>query len=151
MNNNNSVSRNTKRFTQGSHRTCSPQQTLAKAKGHMAAMGITRIANVTGLDNIGIDVVTVCRPQSKAISVAQGKGHNLDAAKASGLMEAIETYHGEYISLPVRIASFNELKSQYLVADVRQLPSLTISKFHDELTTLWIAGEDIISNQTCYV
>ncbi len=37
-------------------------------------MGITRIANVTGLDNIGIPVVMVCRPNSQAFLYRKGKG-----------------------------------------------------------------------------
>ena len=58
-------------------------------------MGITRIANLTGLDRLGIPVVGVFRPNSKSVAVAQGKGLDLDAAKASGLMEAVETFHAE--------------------------------------------------------
>lgn len=142
---------NSKQFTQGCHRICLPEETLAKASPHMAEMGITRIANVTGLDNIGIDVVTVCRPLSKAISVAQGKGLSPAAAKASGLMEAIETYHGEHIEKDVRLATYNALKDKYPVVDVNGLPKLSVSRFNPELKTLWIEGQDIVSDSPCYV
>ena len=47
-------------------------------------MGITRIANVTGLDRIGIPVVMVVRPNARSVAVSQGKGLTLAAAKASG-------------------------------------------------------------------
>ena len=72
-------------------------------------MGITRVANVTGLDRIGIPVVMVCRPNSRSIAVSQGKGLDLDAARASGLMEAVETYHAERIELPLKLASLRDL------------------------------------------
>ncbi len=59
----------------------------------MSAMGITRIADVTGLDTIDIPVVMVSRPNSRSVSVSQGKGCTLAAAKASGLMESVEGFH----------------------------------------------------------
>ena len=68
-------------------------------------MGITRLADVTGLDYIGIPVIMACRPNSRALSVAQGKGLDLDAARTSGFMEAAETFHGEHIDLPVPVAA----------------------------------------------
>ena len=54
-------------------------------------MGITRIANVTGLDRTGIPVVMVVRPNARSVAVSQGKGLTLAAAKASGVMEAAES------------------------------------------------------------
>ncbi len=59
--------------------------------GPLAVMGISRVTNVTGLDTVGIPLVMVCRPNSRSISVSQGKGCDLDAAKASGVMESVET------------------------------------------------------------
>ena len=66
-----------KQYRLGTHRTVSPEATLARVAPHLNEMGITRIANVTGLDDIGIPVVMVCRPNSRSISVAQGKGVDL--------------------------------------------------------------------------
>ncbi len=51
-----------KSYREGTHRTVSPTETLARAGRFMPDLGITRIANVTGLDRIGIPVVMVCRP-----------------------------------------------------------------------------------------
>jgi ribosomal protein S12 methylthiotransferase accessory factor len=51
----------------GTHRIQSPEKTLAFVKPFMEAMGITRIADVTGLDTIGIPVVMVCRPNSRSV------------------------------------------------------------------------------------
>src|SRR5207244_5110666 len=100
----------TEHFHSGTHRTIVPEETLRKVRPLMPVMGITRIANVTGLDCIGIPVVMVCRPNSRALAVAQGKGLDLDAAKASGLMESVEAYHAERITLPLKLASQEELR-----------------------------------------
>ena len=78
-----------KSFYRGTHRLVAPEQTLARVSRLMPVMGITRIANVTGLDRIGVPVVMVCRPNSRSLSVSQGKGVDLLAAKASGLMESL--------------------------------------------------------------
>ena len=43
-----------KAYRRGTHRTVDPATTLARAQPHLASMGITRVANVTGLDRIGV-------------------------------------------------------------------------------------------------
>jgi len=140
-----------KEHFQGSHRQCSPIETFNKISPMMQAMGITRVANITGLDHIGIPVVTVCRPQSCAVSVAQGKGLDLISAKVSGVMEAIETYHGEHIELPLRLASYNQLKAKHQVVDVSQLAKSSFSEFSLDLPILWIESTDLISNSALFV
>ncbi|HSB67827.1 MAG TPA: hypothetical protein VLT62_00645, partial [Candidatus Methylomirabilis sp.] len=53
-----------KGYRDGTHRLTIPEETLARVRPHLAAMGVTRVANITGLDRIGIPVVMVCRPNS---------------------------------------------------------------------------------------
>ena len=79
-----------KAFRQGTHRTCSPGETVRRVAPFLRTLGITRVANVTGLDYVGIPVVMSVRPNSCNLSVYQGKGVTLDAAKASAVMEAYE-------------------------------------------------------------
>jgi len=109
----------------------------------MSRVGITRVANVTGLDVIGIPVVAVYRPNSRSLAVFQGKGLDLDAARASGVMEAIEAYHAEHVVAPLRLASWREISGTAPVIDVSALPRLTISTFHPDRQTLWIEGQDL--------
>ena len=80
-----------KRLLSGSHRTCSVQETLARILPIKHRFGISRVANVTGLDHIGLPVVIAVRPNARSIAISQGKGRTLDHAKASAVMEAIET------------------------------------------------------------
>jgi ribosomal protein S12 methylthiotransferase accessory factor len=133
-----------KAYREGAHRTVSPAQTLARAGRFMADLGITRIANVTGLDRIGIPVVMVCRPNSRSIAVSQGKGPDLDSAKASGLMEAVETFHAEHITLPLAYGGYRELGATRPLVDVSGLPVVVGSRFHDHFPMLWIEGEDLL-------
>ena len=114
-------------------------------------MGITRVANVTGLDTIGLPVVMVCRPNSRSIAVSQGKGLTLPAAKASGLMESVEGYHAERIALPLKLASYEELRYTHNVIDVSLLPQPQIGVFHPNLPLLWIEGHDLLQDIRVWV
>jgi YcaO-like protein with predicted kinase domain len=114
-------------------------------------MGITRIANVTGLDTIGIPVVMVCRPNSRSVSVSQGKGLTLAAAKASGVMESVEGYHAEHITLPLKYSSYEELRYSHRVADPEDLPQTRNSLFHPNLSMLWIETHDLTTQEPVWL
>jgi ribosomal protein S12 methylthiotransferase accessory factor YcaO len=46
-------------------RACTPEETLERVRPLLPALGITRIANVTGLDMVGIPVAAACRPNAR--------------------------------------------------------------------------------------
>ena len=138
-------------FTKGTHRLVPPEETVARVSRFMPVMGITRIANVTGLDKIGIPVVMVCRPNSRSVSVSQGKGANLAAAKASGLMESIESYHAERITLPLKCASYEDLRYTHRMIDIERLPRRTDSRFTPHSQLLWIEGRNLFDDQALWI
>ncbi|WP_394830090.1 YcaO-like family protein [Pendulispora rubella] len=140
-----------KGYSAGTHRTVAPAETLARVRRLMPVFGITRIANVTGLDRVGIPVVMVCRPNARSLAVSQGKGLDLDAAKASGLMESVEVWHAERVQLPLRLASLNELRYEHTVADVARLPRAAGGAFHDHARLLWVEGTDLLSSAGTFV
>ncbi len=140
-----------KAYRMGTHRAVSPEQTLERIRPFFAAMGITRLANITGLDDIGIPVVTACRPNAKAVAVSQGKGVTLAAAKASAAMEAIETYHAENIQLPLKFCRYSELVATHTVVDVSYLPQMDIEPFAPNANRLWVKGVQLQSNRHIYV
>ncbi|MEU7046596.1 YcaO-like family protein [Streptomyces varsoviensis] len=84
-----------KAYFDGTHRTRHPDETWEAIRPLLMAYGITRVADVTGLDDLGIPVTMAVRPLARTLSVAQGKGATLAAARVSGAMEAIEAWHGE--------------------------------------------------------
>jgi ribosomal protein S12 methylthiotransferase accessory factor len=133
-----------KGFTDSTHRLIPPEETLARVRRFLPVMGITRIANVTGLDTVGIPVVMVCRPNSRSVSVSQGKGFDLAAAKASGVMESIESYHAERIDLPLKLGGYEDLRYQNPMIEVARLPRLADSRFTPHTQLLWIEGEDLL-------
>ena len=137
-----------KGYRLGTHRLIAPGDTVTRVRPHMAMMGITRIANVTGLDRIGVPVVMVTRPNSRSIAVSQGKGLDLDSARASGLMEAVENWHAERIELPLRLGSLEDWHRRPAVADMDALPKVRGGRYHPGRTLLWIEAADLIGGGT---
>jgi len=128
-----------------------PRQTVERLRPLLPAMGITRIANVTGLDYLDIPVVMVARPNARTLAVTQGKGVDLDHAKASGVMEAVESFHGERIDQPLKLLTYNEIARRHSVLDPLRLPSVPDSLYDPNLPILWIEGLDLISRRRIWL
>jgi YcaO-like protein with predicted kinase domain len=136
-----------KGFTAGTHRLVAPEVTVERILARRAEYGITRVADVTGLDHIGIPVVAVYRPNARSLVTAQGKGVTLAAAKASGLMEAVEAFHAERVKLPLRYASYRELRGEQAVVDPWALPRTRASRFHEDAQILWVSAWDMMGRE----
>jgi len=146
-----STQRTPKVLRDGTHRSQGLDETLTRVLRFAPVMGITRVANVTGLDPVGIPVVMVCRPNSRSVAVSQGKGINLASARASGLMEAAELYHAETMTVPLRLCTYEELRYQNNVVAVDELPRGAGSRFHPNLRLPWCEGSDLLSGENMFV
>lgn len=135
----------------GTNRVLDFAETLDAIQPLLPLFGITRVANITGLDHLGIPVAVASRPNSRSLSVSQGKGLTLTAAKVSALMESIESWHAERIDLPIRLTSAASLRASRHTVECARLPQLTISRYHDHLRLPWIEGVDIVSEQPMWV
>ena len=64
-----------KKYRDDTHRAVPPEETLRAAEAKLPAAGITRVADITDLDRIGIPVFSSIRPMADrgAISVYNGK------------------------------------------------------------------------------
>jgi YcaO-like protein with predicted kinase domain len=138
-----------KGFWQGTHRTVSPADTLKRVRPYARRMGITRLGNVTGLDRIGIPVAVAVRPNSRSVSVSQGKGLDLIQAMASALMEATEGFHAEEVG-ECRRAAYRELAADRAVVDPERLCS-TGRSFDIDRTISWLEGFDLLQQEPCWV
>ncbi len=132
-----------KAYYEGTHRLTRPDETIARIRPLLATFGITRVANLTGLDRTGVPVVMVCRPNARSSAVFHGKGMDLGAAKASGLMEAVETWHAERVALPLRFAALGEFGRP--TVEIEGLPRRPSSVFDPDRPILWIEGDELIS------
>jgi YcaO-like protein with predicted kinase domain len=77
---------------------------------HVATrIGVSRLADVTGLDRVGLPVVAAIRPLSRNLTVTFGKGLTRADARMSAVMEAAELYFSERPPSPLVKAAFSEL------------------------------------------
>lgn len=134
----------------GTHRTRPPEQTWREVKPLLAGFGITRVADVTGLDDLGIPVTMAVRPLARTLSVAQGKGVTLDAARVSGAMEAIEVWHAERALPPVSLAQAPaaDLDLPYAVVELEQHPGSLLT---DRVRMDWISARSALDGAETFV
>ena len=136
-----------KRLFAGSHRTRVPVETLEQLLPIKHRFGITRVANVTGLDRIGLPVVLATRPNSRSVAVSQGKGTSLEAAKASAVMEAIELWHAENFLRPMIYASNSEIEQSGRVIDVSRLPRVKDGRYSEYLRMHWVESSNLVTGE----
>lgn len=140
------VHRAAKRFFLGTHRTATPEETLARIRPHLRRCGITRLAEVTGLDRIGIHTVLAQRPNSPTLSNSAGKGFSLAAATVSAAMEGIELHHAETLTLPFVECSWNELPADGRIP-VERLPGTRHGAFQPDRAEHWVWGWDLMAGR----
>ncbi|AGT10948.1 YcaO-like family protein [Paracoccus aminophilus] len=140
-----------KAYFDGTHRLCEPAETIARVTPHLARMGITRVADITGLDRIGLPVSVAIRPNARALSTSQGKGRTREAAQASALMESIEGWHGERISLPLRIESWNTMASERDLPDPLAFGLRADAHLDPALPLVWAKVWDLMTESPAWV
>jgi YcaO-like protein with predicted kinase domain len=139
-----------KTYRAGTDRVVSPEATFERVAPLFPMFGITRVADVTGLDRVGISVVMVVRPNARSLSVAQGKGVDIAAARASGIMESMESWHAERIDLPLRLGSVADLRSSSRLV-FEKLPRRQGAPFSTDTQLLWTAGRELSSGEAVLV
>lgn len=130
----------------GTQRTVTAEETVARAQPVAKALGVTRLADITGLDRIGIPAWSAIVPCSDdGLSVYNGKGVRAIDAKAGALMEAIERQTALKTRLPLVIGSFEELRQTSEVLDPKDLNEIPAPDYSPTRTYCWVAGRELIS------
>jgi YcaO-like protein with predicted kinase domain len=142
--------RKAKTVLSGTHRVCSPEETLARIQPFLSSIGITRVADVTHLDDLGLPVIQAVRPNSRNLAVSQGKGITKALAAASALMEAIELWHAEEPLLPARWEEIGTLQPSLPYS----LYDLNLSEqhlLHDALRLEWFPARILGNGEETYI
>jgi len=138
-----------KRYKDDTHRALPPEETMARAEAKMPAAGITRVADITNLDRIGIPVFSSIRPMADrgAISVYNGKGATPTEARVSAMMEGLERYSAEVRDRKLTIARFSEMEGMALNPADLILPANADA----EAEIPWTLGWDIMNDEEIMV
>ena len=108
------------------------------------AQGMTRLAEVTGFDRLGMPVFQAVRPQALSLSVSQGKGRGRRQARISACMEALELAAAEQVGATesaAPTAPTRHLWNRHLPADALLA----------ETPIAWIAATDMLAGKACPV
>ena len=140
----------------GTHRVIAPKQTIENNKDKLKTAGITRIADITDLDRIGIPIYTAIRPTAEdgAISIYGGKGISKDHAKASAMMEGFERYSAEKQGNDETvIANMDEISDfgNYIDPVSLNLPKDFKKDNLGSMQIEWSVSKDLISGEEYYV
>lgn len=84
-------------------------ETYLLARAAAARAGVTRLADIGGLAGLGLPVFQAVRPFARSLTVSQGKGGSVLAAKVSALLEAAELACAEDLPRPVALAALETL------------------------------------------
>lgn len=129
---------------EGIVRSFFPAETLkiAVAIGHR--IGVTRVANVTHLDQVGIPVALAIRPNGCLLSVSQGKGLTQELANISALMESIELWHAENLPAAPYFERYDAKASLRFLRPSHLANSCFSSKILDHSFLDWQEGFDLL-------
>lgn len=143
-----------KRYTADGHRTVDPAETLRRIEPLMKSAGITRVADITDLDRIGIPVFSAIRPsaESGAVSVYNGKGLTKEEAKVSAIMEGVERYCAEVRGFNIVRKGVEEFTGTQNAVNPIDLILTPASAFHlNRQPVAWAKGTELNTMEDMWV
>ncbi len=150
------------KYIEGTQRVSKPEITLAITTKLLPRIGVTRIANITDLDRVGIPVFSAIRPSAAAgaISIYSGKGANETNARISAIMESFERCLAEQPEVSVNLPgiplnterasdTYESLSESYptLYPDTLLLPK----PFSGFTSLEWVMGFDLMNDIEVFV
>jgi YcaO-like protein with predicted kinase domain len=140
-----------KRYTLGTHRVRPPEETWEWIAPAARRAGVTRVADVTRLDVLGIPVWQAIRPASRNLSVSQGKAVTAVGAKVSAVMEAVELWHAEDLGhVPQTVAPLREMRFASRV-DESLLPWRPDAARLERLPLAWVRADSLAGGRHAWL
>ncbi len=133
------------RHRAGTYRAVSPAVTWSMISSRLHIFGITRVAEVTGLDEIGIPVFVAYRPDTKTVSVSIGTGLDPMQARVSAAMESVEVWHVENVARePEFRGTAADIRPPY---DLRALNIAPHSPLTEHCVLDWVTGTGLLTGR----
>lgn len=148
-------------YLEGTQRVYDEATTLENTKDQIKKIGVTRIADITNLDRLGIPIFSAIRPSAAkgAISIYSGKGSTQQRARISAIMESFERCLAERPGLNVNIAgdiSAPSLVESYASAiekcDALDPKTLLLPQPYIPQSLLeWVGAYDLMNGEEVFV
>src|SRR6185312_9887968 len=145
--------RETKYSLSGVERTVRPGVTIKRARAVLEAIGVTKVADVTDLDRVGIPNFMTVRPHDRGpgLSYYNGKGRTVADAHAGALMEAIERHAGERYDGRIVRSSYYNLRDEHVCVDPLEIQAPLIGGYSEDLLLEWASGFDLLGRRPIFV
>lgn len=116
----------------------------------LSQVGITRVADITRLDDSGLHVHQAVRPASRNVAVSQGKGISAAASRVSATMESLEAFHAERIDTPTEEATVAEMAAE-TGWSAALLPLPPGSVLHDGTRLRWLPARSLLHDHSSWM
>ncbi|MFV2104192.1 YcaO-like family protein [Micromonospora sp. LOL_024] len=130
----------------GFARTATPEETMCRIEPLLPHLGISRVADITRLDELALPTHVAYRPAGRTLAVSIGIGPGSAQSWVSAVMESLETWHAENLRPPVACrTAARELDLPY---DVRSLNLARRSPLTTATTLDWVTARGVLSGAT---
>jgi ribosomal protein S12 methylthiotransferase accessory factor len=148
-------------YLEGTQRVYDEVTTLEKTKDQVKKIGVTRIADITNLDRLGIPIFSAIRPSAAkgAISIYSGKGSTEQRARISAVMESFERCLAERpgvnanvagtISAPALVDSYASARESQNVLDPKEF--LLAQPYIPQSLMEWVGAYDLMNKEEIFV
>jgi YcaO-like protein with predicted kinase domain len=133
---------------------CTPEHARLRllSKSMMDQIPITRVADITPIDVLGIPVFASVTPLAKDLTTHLGKGVDRETAFISSVMEAVERVSAEEFEGECRRATYLELASSGAhVADPLSFDLPPLTSYRPNSPFEWAEGWELFSAQPIWV
>jgi len=124
-------------------------ETYERVRGIARRVPITRVTDLTPLDDLGLPAYAAITPLARDLKVHNGKGATREAARVSAMMEAIERVTAERTSAPTIVASYDELSARGPLPPVDprafELPDDTA--YRPDAPFTWVEGRELLTGR----
>lgn len=130
----------------GARRTSDGRRSIedvdSELRARLSEFGITRMAETTGLDRVGIPTYSFVKPRtSDVIWVYSGKGETHEAARVSGIMECVERTAALWDVSRVRRATIAQAELEGAICPDRFTEAR--ASIEENADVLWVEGSDL--------
>jgi ribosomal protein S12 methylthiotransferase accessory factor len=128
-------------------------ETYARVRSVARHVPISRVADLTPLDDLGLPAYSAVTPLARDLKVHNGKGATPEAARVSAMMEAIERVSAERTNAPTVVASYDELVrgGPLPPVDPRAFDLPDDTAYRPEATFTWVPGRDLLGDRDVLV
>jgi len=120
--------------------------TYARVRRVARRVPISRVADLTPLDDLGLPAYSAVTPLARDLKVHNGKGPTPEAARVSAMMEAIERVSAERTEAPAVVASHDDLVrgGPLPPVDPRAFDLPSDTAYRPDARFTWVQGRDLL-------